>query len=114
MKHTQHVDVAAIFDQIRNPVVLLEQDSDVSLRSPVTVADLRVGVENLSFVVDALNCLYCRLRVVSGNEPEDVLEPTLRFKRPAYLRHVRMRCAISSFDTTRFASESAKPRSTIK
>src|SRR5882672_10321663 len=114
VENTQHIDVAAILDQVRDPVVPVEQNSDVSVRRPVTVANLRMGVQDLGFVVDALNCLCRSLRVVRRNELEDVLEPALRLKRPVYLRHLRMRCAISSFDATRFASESANPLSTIK
>ena len=44
---------------------------------------------------------------------EDVLEPMLSFRGPSYLCHERMRRAISSFEMTRPASESASPRSTM-
>ena len=40
-------------------------------------------------------------------------EPALSFRRPPYLCHERMRRAMSSFEITRFASESASPRSTM-
>ncbi len=51
--------------------------------------------------------------VINGDIVVDVAQPELRFGSPGYLRHCRIRWAISSSGTTRRASESARPRSTI-
>lgn len=64
-------------------------------------------------VVNALDGTRGGVGIFGCDILEDVFEPALSFRGPGYLRHDRMRRAISSFEITRFASESANPRSII-
>ena len=77
------------------------------------MAHLRKRNEVLRPLVDALDREGRGVRVIRGDVLENVFEPALGFRGPRYLCHERMRRAISSFEITRFASESARPRSTM-
>ena len=77
------------------------------------LANLRKFLEVLSPVVDGLDGAGCCGRVVRRDVLIDVVNPALGFLGPRYFCHDRMRRPISSFEMTRFASESASPRSTI-
>ena len=78
------------------------------------MTDLREGCEHLRSLPNPLNCLSRGPRVICGDVLEDVPEPALSFLSPRYLCHERMRRPISSFETLRFAFESASPRSIIR
>ncbi len=69
--------------------------------------------ENFRSLVNSLNGACGSLRIVAGDVLEDIFKPTLGFISPRYCCHERIRCAISSFEMVRFASESASPRSTM-
>src|SRR3990167_8508744 len=46
--------------------------------------------------------------------PTSLSQPAMCFLGPSYFCHVRMRRSISSFDTTRPARESSRPRATMR
>jgi len=74
------------------------------------MAQLGILCQGLCPLEYALNRSTCRIGIVGGDVLEDVLEPAECFVCPGYLRHDRMRRAISSFEMVRRASESARPR----
>lgn len=47
VKNTRHVDVPIVLHQVGDPVVPIEQESDVAPRSKVTVSDFGVPGQNL-------------------------------------------------------------------
>lgn len=69
--------------------------------------------QQLSAIIDALDGLRRRLRIIGSNVLVNVLQPLLSFKRPGYCCHDRMRRLISSLEIERFASASARPRTTM-
>ena len=75
--------------------------------------DFRKRDENLRSFVHFLNGTSSGAWIIGSNVLEDIFEPALSFLGPRYCCYVRMRCAISSFEMIRFASESASPRSTM-
>lgn len=77
------------------------------------MSNFRIRRKNLRTLVNSLNGAFGGSRVIAGDEPENIFQPSLGFFSPSYCCHERMRCAISSFEIVRFASESASPRSTI-
>ena len=77
------------------------------------MSDLGEFGEDLRLLVDILDGAGGRLWIVGCDVLEDVFEPALRFIGPRYCCHARMRCAICSFEMVGFASESARPRSTM-
>jgi hypothetical protein len=87
----------------------LPQRGQVSVerRTGRTVANPGKAGENLRALIDSLNGARGGKRIIGGDELEDVLEPALSLFGPRYCCHARMRCAISSFEVARFASESA-------
>jgi hypothetical protein len=74
---------------------------------------LRETFQILRPLKDALHGPCRGLRVVRGDVLKDVFKPALGLDSPAYFCHERMRWPMSSFDIVRFASESARPRSTM-
>ena len=113
MKHPENIYVPIILHDIGNPVVPVKENTDMAVRGKISLAHLREGDKVLRPVVDALDGARCGLWIIGGDVLEDVLEPTLGFRSPRYFCHERMRRPISSFEITRFASESARPRSTM-
>jgi len=113
MKDTENVDVPVVLDEVGNPEMPVEQDAYMARGCRITMAHLGKGNEVLRALVDALDSAGRGLRIIGGDVLEDVLEPALGFRRPPYLCHERMRRAMSSFEITRFASESTSPRSTM-
>ncbi len=114
MEDTQDIDASIILDQVGDTVVAVEKNAHMAARCPVAMAHLRKGRQRLDPLIYAVDGLGSRMRIIRSNILEDVLEPTLGFCCPSYLCHERMRRAISSFEMTRPASESASPRSTIR
>ncbi len=114
MEDTQDIDVSIILDHVGDTVVAVEKNAHMAARCPVAMAHLGKGRRRLSPLIYAVDRLGSRVRIIRGNILEDVLELTLDFCGPSYLCHERMRRAISSFEMTRPASESASPRSTIR
>jgi len=113
MEDAQDIDVSICLDQVGDAVVAVEEDTHVAARCLIAMAHLRKVRQHLRPLVDTADGLGRRARIVYGNVLEDILEPTLSFCSPSYFCHERMRRAISSFEMTRPASESASPRSTI-
>jgi len=113
MKDTEDVDVAVILHEVCDPVMPVEQNSDVSRRGSIALSDFWKSGEDLRPFVYFLNCAGGGGRIVGGDVPEDVFNPSPGFVGPRYCCHERMRCAISSFEMVRFASESASPCSTM-
>ena len=113
MENSENVDIPIRLEQIGNSIMPIKEDPHVPGRCPITLTDLRKRNEVLGPIVDALNGTCGSLWIIGCDILEDVFEPALSFLGPRYFRHDRMRRAISSFEITRFASESAKPRSTI-
>ena len=72
--------------------------------------NLGMILKDLGKFVDIRDDPSSRVRVIQHNELEYVFEPALSLIRPVYFRHERMRWFIFSFEMTRPASESAKPR----
>ena len=68
---------------------------------------------HLSTLKDAIDGACGSVGIICRDVLEDIFEPSLSFRGPCYFCHERMRRAISSFEITRFASESASPRSTM-
>jgi hypothetical protein len=99
--------------KICDAIVHVEQNSDMALRTGIPLTQFREFDQRLDTLIDAIDCLSGGLRIVLGDELEDVLKPPKRLFGPNYFRHDRIRRAISSFEVTRCASESASPRSTI-
>lgn len=114
MEDAQDIDVSIVLDQIGDAVVAVEENAHMAARCSIAMAHLRKCSQRLSPLIYAINGLGRRLRIISRNVLKDVLDPTLSFGSPSYLCHERMRRAISSFEMTRPASESASPRSTIR
>jgi len=85
----------------------------MATRCPIAMAHLRKASENLRSLIYAVDGLSCGLWIICGDVLEYVLKPTPGFCGPSYFCHERMRRAISSFEMTRPASESASPRWTI-
>ena len=77
------------------------------------MSDLGKSGEDLRPLVDFLNGAGGGVRIISSDVLEDIFEPTPSFIGPRYCCHERMRCAISSFEIVRLASESASPRPTM-
>ena len=113
VKDTEDVDVAVVPNEVGDSVMPVENDAHVARRCPVALAYLWKSSEVLRPIVDALDGAGRGWRVFCGDVLEDVLEPTLSLRSPAYLCHERIRRAVSSFEMMRFASESASPRSTM-
>lgn len=113
MEDAEDINVPIVLDQVGDPVMPIEEDSHMARRGRITMAHLGKGNEILRPLVDASDSASRGLRIIGGDVLEDVLEPALGFRRPRYLCHERMRRAMSSFEITRFASESASPRSTM-
>ncbi len=113
MEDAQDVDVSIVLHEVCDAVMPIEQNSDVSLRNKVSVPNFWVNGENLRPLINPLDSTRGGFRVVQGDVLEDILEPTLGFFGPRYCCHERMRRPISSFETVRCASESARPRSTM-
>ncbi len=113
MKDPDDVDVSIGFDEVSNSKMSIEQNTDVSRRSEISMPNLWKSGENLRPLVNSLNGACGSLRVVAGDVLEDILKPALGFLGPLYFCHERMRCPICSLEIVRFASESASPRSTM-
>src|SRR5487761_2624328 len=113
VKDAENVDVPVILHEVCDSVMPIEQNSDVSRRRNVTVPDFRKSREDLRPFVYSFNGAGGGGRVIGGDVLEDVFKPSPALVGPGYCCHERMRCAISSFEMARFASESASPRSTM-
>ncbi len=113
MENAEDINIPVVFDQVGDPEMSVEKDSHMARRGRIAMAHLGKGNEVLCPLVDALDGASLGLRVIGGDVLEDVLEPALSFRSPRYLCHKRIRRAMSSFEITRFASESASPRSTM-
>ena len=113
MEDAENRDTPSRLEQIRDAIVAVEQNADMALRTGIPLTQLREIDQRLDTLIDAINGLGGGLRIVLGDELEYVLKPPKRLVGPNYFPHDRIRRAISSFEITRFASESAKPRSTI-
>ena len=113
MKDAKDIHVPIVLHEVGNPIMPVEEDANVARRGKITMTHLRKGNEVLCPIVDTLDSAGGGLRIVGGDVLEDVLEPALGFLSPRYFCHERMRRPISSFEITRFASESARPRSTM-
>jgi hypothetical protein len=113
VEDAEDVDVSIILHGVCDPIVSIEQDSDVTRGSREAVSDLGKTGEDLRPLIDFLNGASGGVGAICGDVLEDVLEPALSLCGPRYCGHERMRCAICSFEMVRFASESASPRSTM-
>ncbi len=113
MENTEDVDVSVAFYEVGNPVMPIEQYSDIARGRKIALSDLRKIRKHLRPLVDTLNRSARSARIVRCDVLKNVSEPTLRFLGSLYFCHDRIRCAISSFEIVRFASESASPRSTM-
>lgn len=113
MKNTEHIDVSVVLHEIGDSIMSIEQNSDISRRGNVTLPDFWKGREHLCPLVDSLTRPSRGSRIVRGDVLKNIGEPALSLFSPGYFCHDRMRCAISSFEIVRFASESASPRSTM-
>src|SRR5688572_23671511 len=78
------------------------------------MTDLGEGQEDLGSLVNGADDPVGGVRVVGRDVIVNVPQPTLGFSRPDYFRHDSMVCFIASCETVRPASESARPRSTIR
>lgn len=79
----------------------------------IAVANLRERREYLCPFINPLNRPKRGFWIICGNVLEDILEPASSFVGPCYRCHERIRRPISWFEMVRFASESARLRSTI-
>lgn len=113
MEYAKDVDVSIVLQQVRDSVMLVEKDPNVTRGSRVTIAQLRQDAQLLGSFVNGLDRVSRSLGIISGNVIEYVFKPALGFCGPGYFRHERMRRPISSFEMTRPTSESARPRSII-
>lgn len=113
MENAEDINVPVVLDQVGDSEMSVEEDSHMARRGRIAMAHLGKGNEVLRPLVDALDSATRGLRIIGGNVLEDVFEPALGFRRPPYLCHERIRRAMSSFEITRFASESDSPRSTM-
>lgn len=115
MEDTQDVDVAVRLEEVHDPVVAVEKDPDVPFRHDmVPVPKLGVPFQELHLFVDSDDRAPGRSGIVTRDVVVDVPKPHRGLVAPPYLRHESIRLFISSFETTRPASESASPRSTIR
>src|SRR4051812_11488137 len=90
--------------------MLVEQDAYVPRRRGIAIAELRKSKEFLRPLIDCFHCASCGLRVILRNVLEYVFEPLFSLDGPSYFCHERIRRPMSSFEMTRPASESARPR----
>ena len=81
MKHAEHFDSLGPH-QIRDPVMLIEENPNVPLRACVTLAHFWVVHERLSTFVDPLHRSCSCVRIVLRDVLEDVFKPTQRFFGP--------------------------------
>ena len=77
------------------------------------MADLWKCSENLRSLLDFLNGASSSVRMIGSDVLENIFEPAPGFIGSRYCCHERMRCAVSSFEIVRFASELASPRPTM-
>jgi hypothetical protein len=68
--------------EIRDPVVLIEENPNVTLRTCEALAHLGVVHERLGTFVDPPHCSRSCVRIVLRDVLEDVFEPTQRFLGP--------------------------------
>ena len=113
MEDTENINVSIVLDEVGNPEMPVVKNANVARGCQIAVPNLGENGEILRPVVDALNITGRSLRVICRDVFEYILEPALRFRGPRYFCHERIRRPISSFEMTRFASESASPRSTM-
>lgn len=113
MEDTKNIDVSVVLHEVGDSVMPVEQDANVPRRDLIAVPDLGECGEYLCPFLNTLNRPSRSLRIIRGDVLEDILEPASSFIGPRYCRHERIRRPISSFEMVRFASESARPRSTI-
>ena len=64
MKNAQYVDAFMIVHQIGDAIVAVEEDSYMSARCPVAMADFRKASQHLRPLKDAVDGLSCRLGVI--------------------------------------------------
>ena len=94
VKNTKDVDIAIVFDEIRNPKMPVEQDANVSRRSQIAISNFWKPRENLRPLVNPLDSAPGGLGVVGSDVLEYILKPALRFLSPGYFCNERMRCPI--------------------
>ena|SRR5258706_7273731 len=116
MKHTQDGNIVGRrCDQICDPVVSIEQDTDVAFKvSPILVTDFGEPAQKLRLLVDTCYYLLSRLRIVGSNIVKNIFKPSMGLFGPSYFCHARMRFCISSSDSTRPCRTSSRPRLTIR
>lgn len=113
MKHAENIDVAYVFYEVGDPIVSIEQNTNVARRRDITVTNFGNRRENLCSFKNTVNRTCGDAGTVCRNVLKDVFKLALSLCSPRYCCHERMRRAISSFEITRLAAESASPRSTI-
>jgi hypothetical protein len=72
MKDTKNIDVPVILDEINNTVMAVQQDSNVMLKHPISVAYFGMLYQRLSKLINPLNCLGRGTRVIGRNIFVDV------------------------------------------
>ena len=72
MKNAKDIDVSVVPDEIHNPVVAVQQDSNVALRHAISAASLGILHQRLSKVINPFDCLGCGAWVISRNILVDV------------------------------------------
>jgi hypothetical protein len=81
VKNAEHFDALGLHE-VDNAVMLIEENSNVPLRTRVALAHLRELDERLGTVVDRSHRLCGCVWVVLRDELEDVFELTQRFVSP--------------------------------
>ena len=113
MENTEDINVPVVLDEVSNPVMFKEKYAHLAGRCRVALPLLGKGGEVLCSLEDTLDSAGRGSGTIGGDVLENFREPALGFRGPCYLCHERMRRAMSAFEITRFASESASPRSSI-
>ena len=88
MENAEDVNRVFVTNQVRDPVVTVEQYADVLVGILfVAMPRFRELAQDLDAVIDAENNLPCGFFVVAGDVVLDLLEPEFCLLGPLYFRH---------------------------
>lgn len=77
MKDSQDIDIATSFSQVRNSVVAIQEDPNISIGRRVAMANFRMLQQHLGPFINSSDDPCCSLGIVFGDLVKDVFEPAL-------------------------------------
>ena len=116
VEHAEDLDIPGVLaNEIADPIGVVEQNTNLTACNvPIALSESGMLAEGLDGCVKLANHPSGSVRIVRCDVIENIAKPEFGFGRPDYLRHSRIRWAMSSSEMTRPASESARPRSIIR